>query len=137
MLGRGLVGSGEFCRSAAFFKRLSFKGHVVGLHCKEWANSDSVTQQISRLSQMGPLAQAKQFIADKLAGDYDEERIGQLIDDNINSNKFFTCSDVLLCISVLAAQHLVEAEQILRALAEDHDVLLFYLPLLLASQTNP
>ena len=40
---------------------------------------------------MGPLAQAKQFIADRLAGEYDAERIGNLIDEKVASNK-------LLCI---------------------------------------
>ena len=67
-----------------------FECSDLGLHgTQEWANSNSVTQQISVLSQMGPLAQAKQFIADRLAGDYDRERISNLIDSKINSNKCF------------------------------------------------
>ncbi|CAJ1388478.1 unnamed protein product [Effrenium voratum] len=76
---------------------------------REWANSDSVTQQISRLSQMGPLAQAKQFIADKLAGDYDEERIGQLIDDKINSNKIMMFS-FSTCPFCLRAKQILEED---------------------------
>ncbi|CAE7337756.1 GRXC3, partial [Symbiodinium necroappetens] len=57
---------------------------------REWANSDSITQQISTVSQMGPLAQAKQFIADRLAGEYDAERIGSLIDEKVASNKLLS-----------------------------------------------
>ena len=63
---------------------------------EEWANSDSITQQISKVSQMGPLAQAKQFIADRLAGEYDAERIGSLIDEKINSNKFLALKSNVL-----------------------------------------
>ena len=61
---------------------------------KEWANSNSVTQQISVLSQTGPIAQAKQFIADTLAGDYDRERISTLIDEKIKANKPFSCKQM-------------------------------------------
>ena len=93
---------------------------------QEWANDDSVTQRISVLSQMGPLAQAKQFIAEKLAGDYDRERISKLIEEKIESNKPFGMS--------------FEASQgLLRALmgSEDYDVLLLHLSILLAGKANP
>jgi len=61
-----------------------------------WADEASLTQRISKLSQVGPLAQAKQFIADSLAGDYDRETVSALIRSRIAANKvmmfsFSTC----------------------------------------------
>ena len=47
------------------------------------------------MSQMGPLAQAKQFIADRLAGEYDAERIGSLIDEKVASNKLLSIDSSL------------------------------------------
>ncbi|CAL1166468.1 unnamed protein product [Cladocopium goreaui] len=76
---------------------------------REWANSNSVTQQISVLSQMGPLAQAKQFIADRLAGDYDRERISNLIDSKINSNKIMMFS-FSTCPFCLRAKQILEED---------------------------
>ena len=71
---------------------------------EEWANSDSITQQISKVSQMGPLAQAKQFIADKLAGEYDAERVGNLIDEKVASNKLFGTIGTRRALYCLAVQ---------------------------------
>lgn len=76
---------------------------------REWADSNSVTQQISVLSQMGPLAQAKQFIADRLAGDYDRERISNLIDSKINSNKIMMFS-FSTCPFCLRAKQILEED---------------------------
>jgi len=63
---------------------------------RAWADEASFTQRISKLSQVGPLAQAKQFIADTLAGDYDREAVSTLIRSRIAANKvmmfsFSTC----------------------------------------------
>eukprot|EP00441_Pelagodinium_beii_P001812 CAMPEP_0197692520 /NCGR_PEP_ID=MMETSP1338-20131121/111218_1 /TAXON_ID=43686 ORGANISM="Pelagodinium beii, Strain RCC1491" /NCGR_SAMPLE_ID=MMETSP1338 /ASSEMBLY_ACC=CAM_ASM_000754 /LENGTH=353 /DNA_ID=CAMNT_0043275189 /DNA_START=91 /DNA_END=1148 /DNA_ORIENTATION=- len=73
---------------------------------REWADGDSVTQKISALSQVGPVAQAKQFIADTLAGDYDREAVASLVDEKIRSNKvmmfsFSTCPFCLRAKQIL------------------------------------
>jgi len=76
---------------------------------REWANSNSVTQQISVLSQTGPIAQAKQFIADTLAGDYDRERISTLIDEKIKVNKIMMFS-FSTCPFCLRAKQILEED---------------------------
>lgn len=38
---------------------------------KEWAAPDSAAQRLSALSQVGPLARGKQWLAAQLAGEYD------------------------------------------------------------------
>lgn len=63
---------------------------------REWANAESLTQKISRVSQVGILADLKQFIADRLAGDYDRVAIRNLIETRVNSSSvmmfsFSTC----------------------------------------------
>ncbi|CAK9108448.1 unnamed protein product [Durusdinium trenchii] len=58
---------------------------------------------------MRPLAQAKQFIADTLAGDYDRDRISKLIDDKINSNKIMMFS-FSTCPFCLRAKQILEED---------------------------
>jgi len=73
---------------------------------RSWAEEDSLTQRISTLSQVGPVAQAKQFIADTLAGEYDKEAVRELIGSKIKSNKvmmfsFSTCPFCLRAKQIL------------------------------------
>lgn len=73
---------------------------------RAWADDTSLTQRISKLSQVGPLAQAKQFIADTLAGDYDSEAVSNLIQSRIAANKvmmfsFSTCPFCLRAKQIL------------------------------------
>lgn len=73
---------------------------------RAWANDASLTQRISQLSQVGPLAQAKQFIADTLAGDYDPKAVSTLIQSRIAANKvmmfsFSTCPFCLRAKQIL------------------------------------
>jgi len=82
---------------------------------REWANDDSLTQRISSISQGGPLAEMKQFIAERLAGDYDREAVSALIDDKIKSNKlmmfsFSTCPFCLRAKDILRERHGVDFE---------------------------
>lgn len=67
---------------------------------KEWANQDSVAQAVSTLSQQGPFARFKQFIADSLAGDFDEAATASKIDGLVGSNKvmFFSFSTCPFCL---------------------------------------
>jgi len=64
---------------------------------------------------VGPFASLKQFIADTLAGDYDQEAIGSLIDRRIASNKvmmfsFSTCPFCLRAKDILRDDYGVEVE---------------------------
>eukprot|EP00403_Amphidinium_massartii_P030136 CAMPEP_0178401636 /NCGR_PEP_ID=MMETSP0689_2-20121128/16407_1 /TAXON_ID=160604 /ORGANISM="Amphidinium massartii, Strain CS-259" /LENGTH=471 /DNA_ID=CAMNT_0020022469 /DNA_START=117 /DNA_END=1532 /DNA_ORIENTATION=+ len=82
---------------------------------REWADSGSLTQNISVLSQVGPLAAFKQFIADQLAGDYDREAISQLIKGKIADNKvmmfsFSTCPFCLRAKTILRENYGVDVE---------------------------
>lgn len=82
---------------------------------REWADKDALTQKISIISQTGPIAQAKQFIADTLAGDYDSVAIGSLIDTKIESNKlmmfsFSTCPFCLKAKQLLTETYGVDIE---------------------------
>jgi len=82
---------------------------------REWADADSLTQRISSVSQAGPLAQLKQFIADRLAGDYDEQAIGALIDSKIASNRvmmfsFSSCPFCLRAKTLLQEEYGIELE---------------------------
>eukprot|EP00929_Paragymnodinium_shiwhaense_P084391 TRINITY_DN45115_c0_g1_i1.p1 TRINITY_DN45115_c0_g1~~TRINITY_DN45115_c0_g1_i1.p1 ORF type:complete len:477 (+),score=101.64 TRINITY_DN45115_c0_g1_i1:67-1497(+) len=77
---------------------------------REWADSDSLTQKISSVSQSGPFADFKQFLAEKLAGDYDQEAIGALIDSKIASEKvmmfsFSSCPFCLRAKSILREKY--------------------------------
>jgi len=61
------------------------------------------------------LAQLKQFIADRLAGDYDQQAIGSLIDDKIASNRvmmfsFSSCPFCLRAKTLLREEYNVELE---------------------------
>jgi len=72
----------------------------------EWAEPDSLAQRVSKLSQVGPLAMFKQFIADRLAGDFDEDAVAKGIDEDIASNtvlmySFSTCPFCLKAKKVL------------------------------------
>lgn len=72
----------------------------------EWAEPDSLAQRVSKLSQVGPLAMFKQFIADRLAGDFDEGAVGKGIDEDISSNtvlmySFSTCPFCLKAKQIL------------------------------------
>lgn len=82
---------------------------------REWAEATSLTQRISTVSQIGPLAQLKQFIAERLAGDYDRAAIGDLISTKIASNRvmmfsFSTCPFCLRAKQVLRQEYGVEPE---------------------------
>eukprot|EP00968_Pinguiococcus_pyrenoidosus_P020672 scaffold2506_cov236-Pinguiococcus_pyrenoidosus.AAC.2 len=75
----------------------------------EWAESDSLAQKVSSISQKGPLATFKQFVADRLAGDFDEAATQKLIDQYISKNKvmmfsFTTCPFCLKAKAVLDAK---------------------------------
>jgi len=81
----------------------------------EWAESSSLAQKVSTISQSGPVAQFKQFIADRLAGDYDREEIGAIIDSKINSHKvmmfsFSTCPFCLRAKKILREAQAVDVE---------------------------
>lgn len=67
---------------------------------KAWAEDRSLVQQVSSVSQVGVFAQAKQFIAERLAGDYDRESIRSLIKDKISTNKvmMFSFSSCPFCL---------------------------------------
>mmetsp|Transcript_36863 Transcript_36863/g.85012 ORF Transcript_36863/g.85012 Transcript_36863/m.85012 type:complete len:471 (-) Transcript_36863:211-1623(-) len=82
---------------------------------REWADRNSMTQLVSGISQVGPLAAFKQFVADRLAGDYDKEAIADLINSKIDSNKvmmfsFSTCPFCLRAKTLLQEKYGVEVE---------------------------
>jgi len=79
-----------------------------------WADSGSLVQQVSSISQVGPAAQLKQFIADRLAGDYDRASIGKLIDEKITSHKvmMFSFSTCPFCLRAKTLLSEVYGEQL-------------------------
>lgn len=80
---------------------------------REWANDTSLTQQISTISQIGPFAELKQFIAEQLAGDYDKQAVQQLVRNKIESNtmmmfSFSSCPFCLRAKTLLKEEYGVE-----------------------------
>eukprot|EP00960_Hanusia_phi_P057415 763563-Hanusia_phi.AAC.8 len=53
---------------------------------REWAEERSLAQKASELSQKGFVASFKQWVAESVAGDYDQEEIGRRIDQTISSS---------------------------------------------------
>ena len=43
-----------------------------------WAEADSLANRVSAISQAGPAAAFKQWVADIVAGDYDEAAVAQV-----------------------------------------------------------
>lgn len=75
----------------------------------EWAEPDSLAQKVSKLSQNGPFAMFKQFIADRLAGDFDEAAVGKELDEDIANNKVLMYS-FTTCPFCLKSKQLLESK---------------------------
>mmetsp|Transcript_63264 Transcript_63264/g.131625 ORF Transcript_63264/g.131625 Transcript_63264/m.131625 type:complete len:248 (+) Transcript_63264:1-744(+) len=84
---------------------------------REWAEQNSVAQRVSTISQIGPFASFKQWIADSIAGDYDVEQINARVDQHIAGApvamfSFTTCPFCLKAKSLLAEEMGVKPENV-------------------------